>query len=269
MHLCGKGYKYFTPYCCKCNSFGCIVAIKWGNACHSSHSDSAYSGREHCQFNSPRLVTREAGFPNPWQALIGSNQLWRVNDSPYYRELDSSSWQLNLSTVQNDFSNFRPGWWQFCLMTGVKFNSIQSILVWLLQFSMVAAVSRALHELSEPCLGWTREARGQTKSPKARWQYSQATVNNVLPLMTCSPAFLTWPPPGYHADRLGPPKLLHNLVFFNIRVPIEGLPTGIFYRTGGPAQYGFHWSSTVFTSQGPRTSGFPHVCYPKAKIGLG
>ena len=29
---------------------------------------------------------REAGFPNPRQALIGSNQLWRVNDSPYYRE---------------------------------------------------------------------------------------------------------------------------------------------------------------------------------------
>ena len=38
-------------------------------------------------------------------------------------------WQLNLSTAQNDFSKFRPGWWQFCWITGVKFNSIHSILV--------------------------------------------------------------------------------------------------------------------------------------------
>ena len=34
----------------------------------------------------------------------------------------------------------------------------------------------------------------QTKSLGARRQYSQATVNNVLPLMTDSPAFLTRPP---------------------------------------------------------------------------
>ena len=133
-------------------------------------------------------------------------------------DFDSSSWQLNLSTAQNDFSKFRPGWWQFCWMTGVKFNSIHSILVKFLhitqftvcaaknltvivadsarrlewsskflhitQFTVcaaknltvivadsarrleffqtfhentVAAVSRALSELSEPCLGWTRE----------------------------------------------------------------------------------------------------------------
>ena len=39
----------------------------------------------HRQFNSPRLVKREAGFPNPRRVLIGSNQLWRVSDSPYYR----------------------------------------------------------------------------------------------------------------------------------------------------------------------------------------
>ena len=87
MHLCGKDYKYFSPHCCKCNSFGCIAAIRCVNACHGPHSDSVYSGSEHRQFNSPRLVKREAGFPNPWRALIGSNQLWRVNDSPYYREL--------------------------------------------------------------------------------------------------------------------------------------------------------------------------------------
>ena len=136
-------------------------------------------------------------------------------------DFDSSSWQLNLSTTQNDFSKFRPGWWQFCWMTGVKFNSIHSILVKFLHItvycvcaaknltvfvadsprclewsSMVAAVSRALHELSEPCLGWTREPRGQTKSLGARWQFSQVTVNNVLPVMTGSPAFLTQPPPA-------------------------------------------------------------------------
>ena len=91
MHLCGKGYKYFSPHCCKCNSFGCIAAIRCGNACHGPHSDSVYSGSEHRQFNSPRLVKREAGFPWPRRALIGSNQVWRVNDSLYYRELWSKS----------------------------------------------------------------------------------------------------------------------------------------------------------------------------------
>ena len=78
--------KYFSPHCCKCNSFGCIATIRCGNACHGPHSDSLYSGSEHSQFNSPRLVKREVGFPNPRQALIGSNQLWRVNDSPYHWE---------------------------------------------------------------------------------------------------------------------------------------------------------------------------------------
>ena len=86
MHLCGMDYKYFSPHCCKCNSFGCTAAIRCDNACHGPHSDSLYSGSEHCQFNSPRLVKREAGFPKPRRALIGSNQLWRVNDSAYYRE---------------------------------------------------------------------------------------------------------------------------------------------------------------------------------------
>ena len=86
MHLCGMDYRYFSPHCCKCNRFGYTAAIRCSNACHGSHSDSLYSGSEHSQFNSPRLVNREAGFPNPRRALIGSNQLWRVNDSPYYRE---------------------------------------------------------------------------------------------------------------------------------------------------------------------------------------
>ena len=86
MHLGGMGHKYFSPHCCKCNSFGCTVAIRCANTCRGPHSDSLYSGSEHRQFNSPRLVKREAGFPNPRRALIGSIQLWRVDDSPYYRE---------------------------------------------------------------------------------------------------------------------------------------------------------------------------------------
>ena len=86
MHLCGMNFTYFSPHCCKCNSFGCTAAIRCGNAFHGPHSDSLYSGSERSQFNSPRLVKREVGFPNPRRALIGSNPLWRVNDSPYYRE---------------------------------------------------------------------------------------------------------------------------------------------------------------------------------------
>ena len=43
MHLCGKGYKHFSPHCCKCSSFGCIAAIKCGNTCHGPHCDSVYS----------------------------------------------------------------------------------------------------------------------------------------------------------------------------------------------------------------------------------
>ena len=80
MNLCGKDYKYFSPHCCKCNSFGCIAAIRCGNACHGPHCASVYSGSEHRKFNSPRLVKREGGFSNPRRALIGSNQLWRFND---------------------------------------------------------------------------------------------------------------------------------------------------------------------------------------------
>ena len=49
-----------------------------------SHRDCVYSGSEHSQFDLPRQVKREAGFPNLRQALIGSNQLWRVSDSSYY-----------------------------------------------------------------------------------------------------------------------------------------------------------------------------------------
>ena len=36
----------------------------------------------------------------------------------------------------------------------------------------------------------------------------------------------------------GPPKFLQDLIFFNIKIPIEGLPTGIFFNggTAGPAR---------------------------------
>ena len=89
VYLCVIDFKYFSTHCCKCNSFGCTASIRCGNACHRPHSDSLYSGSEHSQLNSPRLVKREAGFPDPRRALIDSNQLWRVNDSPYYREYHS------------------------------------------------------------------------------------------------------------------------------------------------------------------------------------
>ena len=120
MYLCGMDYQYFSPHCCKCNSFGCTAAIRWGNACHGPHSDSLYSGSEHSQFNSPRLVKRDAGFPNSRRALIGSNQLWRVNDSPYYREYvnigtnasillfgPSQNWTKKTKNLikENDFEN--------------------------------------------------------------------------------------------------------------------------------------------------------------------
>ena len=123
MHLCGMDYKYFSPHCCKCNSFGCTAAIRCDNACHGPHSDILYSGSAHCQFNSPRLVKREAGFPNPRRALIGSNQLWRVNDSAYYWEyhpwhvwghkvcetLPWFFWNKN-KTKQNKNLWLYPGW---------------------------------------------------------------------------------------------------------------------------------------------------------------
>ena len=127
MHLCGMDYNYFSPLCCKCNSFGCTAAIRCGNACRGPHSDSLYSGSEHSQFNSPRLVKREAGFPNPRRALIGSSQLWRVNDSPYYRELSITTkgiyfnnfffWNSNIFIQEKSFvhaiCNFVQGWINF------------------------------------------------------------------------------------------------------------------------------------------------------------
>ena len=124
MYLCGIDYKNFSPHCCKCNSFGCTAAIRWGNACHGPHSDSLYSRSEHSQFNSPRLVKREAGFPNPWRALIRSNQLWRVNDSPYYREL---------SLVQSSANPlYEPAILIYCWLDHVKCNNFHARkLTWL------------------------------------------------------------------------------------------------------------------------------------------
>ena len=106
MHFCGMDYKYFWPHFCKCNSFGCIATIRCGNSCHGPQSDSLYSGSEHSQFNSPRLIKREAGFPNPRWALIGSNQLWRVNDSPYYREYSA---QASREKFMDEFIWFQEG----------------------------------------------------------------------------------------------------------------------------------------------------------------
>ena len=64
---------------CKCNSLGCTATI-CGSACHGPHSYSVYWGSEHNQFDSQRLVKREAGFLNPrGGGLICSNQLWCIN----------------------------------------------------------------------------------------------------------------------------------------------------------------------------------------------
>ena len=54
----------------------------------------------------------------------------------------------------------------------------------------------------------------QTKSLGARRQYSQATVNNVLPLMTDSPAFLTWPPNIAHSAWMH--STLWNAIFASL-----------------------------------------------------
>ena len=90
--------KYFSLHYCKCNSLGCTTSIRCGSACHGPHSDRVYWGNEHNQFDSLRLVKREVGFSNPRQVLIGSNQLWRVNDSPYYREFERS-WNWFMATL--------------------------------------------------------------------------------------------------------------------------------------------------------------------------
>ena len=84
-------------------------------------------------------------------------------------DFDSSSWQLNLSTAQNDFSKFRPGWWQFCWMTGVKFNSIHSILVKFLhitQFTVCAAKNLTVFVADSPrCLEWSSMVACRIASP--------------------------------------------------------------------------------------------------------
>ena len=107
IHLCGIDYKCFSPHCCKCNSLSCTAAIRCGSAYHGPHSDSVYSGSEHKQLDSSRLVKHEVGFPNPRRALIGSNpQLWRLNDLPYYREYTT---RCQYNTVQfNMILNIAP-----------------------------------------------------------------------------------------------------------------------------------------------------------------
>ena len=57
----------------------------------------------------------------------------------------------------------------------------------------------------------------QTKSLGTRRQYSQATVNNVLPLMTDSPAFLTRPPNIAHSAWMH--GTLWNAIFASLIVP--------------------------------------------------
>ena len=46
----------------------------------------------------------QAGFPNPQRALIGSNQLWRVNDSSYYREYPVYTVRTPIQTLNTNWS---------------------------------------------------------------------------------------------------------------------------------------------------------------------
>ena len=149
MHLCGMDYKYSSQQCCKCNSFGCTAAIRCGNACHGPHSDSLYSGSEHSQFNTPRLVKREAGFPNPRRALIGSNQLWRVNDSPYYREFKTFHSRKHI--------------WKYCLRNIVYLSRgrwVKSPWLFLVFFVQVfASLWRSRRTAAPPCGNSRRKSR--------------------------------------------------------------------------------------------------------------
>ena len=86
---------------------------------------------------------------------------------------------------------------------------------------------------------------GLNSYPRGNFQ----TSGKLLDLYRTRGPVATWKIPSF----TGPPKLLQDLNFFNIRVPIEGLPTGIFI-TGQEDRHGkgFYWSSTVFTGQGLR-----------------
>ena len=90
VHLYAIVYVYYKRHCCKC-SFGWIGANECACSCHGPYKNNVYSGSEPKQLDSPWIVKRAADFSSPWRALIGSNQLWRVNDTPYYLEYTRTS----------------------------------------------------------------------------------------------------------------------------------------------------------------------------------
>ena len=57
--LASLWHQLFSPHCCKCYNFVCTAAIRCGSACQGPHK-------------------REAGFPNPQQALSDSSQLRHI-----------------------------------------------------------------------------------------------------------------------------------------------------------------------------------------------
>ena len=77
-------------------------------------------------------------------------------------QVDSSTCQLRKMISQTLGPAGRPGWWQFCWITGVKFNSIQSIIVWLLhitQFTVCATKNLTVFVADSPrCLEWSSMA---------------------------------------------------------------------------------------------------------------
>ena len=85
------------PHCCKVISFGCAAAIRCGNACDGPCGNCVHPGSEHKEFDSPRLVKHEAGFPNPQRTLIGSNKLWRVIGTDH--DTVCARWMVLLSST--------------------------------------------------------------------------------------------------------------------------------------------------------------------------
>ena len=185
MHLCGMDYKYFSPHFCGCNSFGCTGAIRCGSACHGPHSYSVYSGIEHSQFDSPRLVKHEAGFPNPRWVLIGSNQLRRIYESQYYRELLSFITCYNQTHMYSFYSGECYLSFHYLNFSNSVADGHWSIWLALLQHDLV---------LNPSSRGTQRFVPGRATEPHALgWYLLQVlcdyTASTSGVIMTCGPFY--------------------------------------------------------------------------------
>ena len=158
MHLWGMDHKCFSPHCCKCNSFGCTATIRCGNACHGPHSDSVYSGSEHSQFNSPRLVKREANY----DALLTHHTTENTHGCPHSQtEASAPSWTYPLQWSYLLQKSGTPSiiismWWFESTVSGsiwqllmpivATWSGFEHLLVWVLKCHSV------LWPISDSCL---------------------------------------------------------------------------------------------------------------------